>query len=174
MSCSILNYWRSLSHIRPTKRILIISSDDKAISTDIMRPARSTGTNKNITVINPDTSYCKQMTDHLAWTDPLCVQASVLFHISHSTSSHVPLSWDQITLPMKEKVLMNIPRKLIPSSPESYQILKLTIKSHLLGSNFLLWEFPQLLGLTVLNITFYLLYSRMKKGCHFAFILFYA
>ena len=61
----ILNYWRSLSHIRPTKQMLIISHDDKAISIDIMRPARSTETNKNITVINPDPSYCKQMTDHL-------------------------------------------------------------------------------------------------------------
>lgn len=131
MPCSILNYWRSLSHIRPTKRILIISSDDKAISIDIMRPAWSTETNKNITVINPDTSYCNQMTNHLdSQNCPPACQPSILFHINHSDYSHVPLSWDQISLPMKEKGLMSIPPKLIPSSPsEFYQILKLTIKS---------------------------------------------
>lgn len=41
MPCSILNNWRLLSYIRPTERILITSSDDKAISIAIMRPACS-------------------------------------------------------------------------------------------------------------------------------------
>lgn len=52
------------------------------------------------------------MTDHSARIASPWISASILFHVNHYAYYYVPLSQDQISLPVKEKVLIGVPTKI--------------------------------------------------------------